>query len=97
MGRVGIIPTGPFFVMPKFKVVCPHPESHGNKPKILMAVEMDGTGKRGSMYVNCSHHGCRRWYKIDISRLGAAMVTEMPENYHFDFENLPTLVCEYGK
>ena len=76
----------------KYKVMCPG-EVHKGYAKFLFAVEIEN-GHPIALWQYCGNRDCRNWYKVEFSSIGVKL-TEMPKNYHFDFERLPVLTDEY--
>ena len=73
----------------KIKVVCPN----HNYSKILMAFEPD----KPRYWVHCSDRICNRWIQVDINEVGGVTTKVMPEDYHFDFTSVATVVEESVK
>jgi len=81
--------------MPKYKVLCPG-DAHQDHRKILFGVDIEDGHIKGYLF-HCDYHGCRKWYQAKVSGKAEVVLLEMPANYHFDFERLPTLVANYGR
>lgn len=73
----------------KYKVMCPG-KAHAGYGKFLFGCTLKN-GVPDELVLHCGHQTCRRWFKVQFSGRGGVKVTEMPENYHFDFERMPAL------
>jgi hypothetical protein len=76
----------------KYRILCPG-SAHTDFRKILAVVEVCGE-RISATYNHCDYHGCRRWFRTEVTPDGCARLTELPPNYHLDLETLPTLVVD---